>query len=319
MKILVTGGAGFIGSNVVDAYIEAGHEVAIADNLTTGKRQNLNPKAKFYEVDIRDKQGLQKIISEFSPEIINHHAAQIDVRKSVVDPVYNAEVNELGALNLLEAAVKSRVRKIIFSSTGGAIYGEVIKKAGADESHPQEPISPYAITKRAAEMYLYSYKVNQGLNFTVLRYGNVYGPRQDPLGEAGVIAIFCGKMLRSEQPTIYGDGNQLRDYIYVGDVAELNLLVLQKGDNQIYNVGTGVGTSVNELFACLKEIMKFPKEAIYAPPRTGELFRSVLNCKKVERELGWRAKIKIKEGLRKTLEWYKSSPTPTNVGVPPLR
>jgi UDP-glucose 4-epimerase len=305
MKILVTGGAGFIGSNVVDAFIDAGHEVAIVDNLTTGKEENLNPRAKFYEIDIRNKEKLTQAISEFSPEIINHHAAQIDVRKSVSDPAYNAEVNEIGTLNLLDAAVKAKAKKIVFSSTGGAIYGEVTKKSGADENHPQEPISPYAITKRAVEMYLYSYKVNHGLNSTVLRYGNVYGPRQDPLGEAGVIAIFCGKMLRGEQPTIFGDGDQLRDYIYVGDVAEINLLALEKGHNQTYNVGTGKGISVNELFSHLKDLMKFEKEAIYAPPRTGELFRSVLNCRKIKKELGWKAKTGIKKGLKLTLKWYK--------------
>jgi len=306
MKILVTGGAGFIGSNVVDAYIEAGHQVAVLDNLTTGKRSNLNPQAKFYEIDIRDKEKLSQAIVEFSPEVINHHAAQIDVRKSVEDPVYNAQVNEIGMLNLLDVAVKTKVKKIIFSSTGGAIYGEVEKKSGADENHPQEPISPYAITKRSGEMYLHSYKENKGLNFTVLRYGNVYGPRQDPLGEAGVIAIFCGKLLANEQPTIYGDGEQLRDYVYVGDVAAVNLLVLDQGENQIFNIGTGKGISVNQLFVHLKQSAKFDKDAIYAPARTGELFRSVLNCKKIKKELGWKAKTSIKRGLKLTFKWSKS-------------
>ena len=305
MRILVTGGAGFIGSNVVDAYVEAGHEVAVVDNLTTGKRENLNPKAGFFEADIRDKAKLTQVISGFSPAVINHHAAQIDVRRSVEDPVYNAEVNEIGTLNLLGAAVKSKVKKIIFSSTGGALYGEVAKKSGAHEGHPQEPISPYAITKRAAEMYLHAYKVNHGLNYTVLRYGNVYGPRQDPLGEAGVIAIFCGKMLEGHQPTIFGDGNQLRDYVYVGDVAEVNLIVLEKGDGAIFNVGTGKGTSVNDLFGALSSVMKFEGPAVYAPARTGELFRSVLNCKKIRKEMGWKAKASIKKGLRLTLNWYK--------------
>jgi UDP-glucose 4-epimerase len=304
MKILVTGGAGFIGSNVVDAYIEAGHEVAVVDNLTTGKKENLNPQAKFYGIDIRDKQNLTQAISEFSPEVVNHHAAQIDVRKSVADPIYNAEVNELGTLNLLEAAVKSKVRKVIFASTGGAIYGEVCKKSGADENHPQEPISPYAVSKRTAELYLHAYRINYGLNYTSLRYGNAYGPRQDPLGEAGVIAIFCGKLLKGEPPTVYGDGNQLRDYLYVGDAAAANLLLLDKGDNQIYNIGTGKGTTVNELFSHLKDIMKFKKEAIYAPPRAGELFRSVLNCKKIRKELNWKTKTGIKKGLKLTVKWY---------------
>jgi UDP-glucose 4-epimerase len=305
LKILVTGGAGFIGSNVVDAYVEAGYDVAILDNLTTGKKENLNPKAKFYYVDIRNKEKLSQIIKEFYPEIINHHAAQIDVRKSVEDPVFNAEVNEIGTLNLLNVAKDAKVSKIIFSSTGGAIYGEVAEEKGADENHPQEPISPYAITKRAAEMYLHSYMVNYGIKYTVLRYSNVYGPRQDPLGEAGVIAIFCGKMLKNEQPTIFGDGKQLRDYVFVKDVAEGNLLVLKKGDNQIFNIGTGVGTSVNELFAYLKEIFKFDKKANYATARTGELLRSVLNCEKIHKRLGWKASVDIKAGLRQTLEWYK--------------
>ncbi|MCX5751015.1 MAG: NAD-dependent epimerase/dehydratase family protein [Candidatus Saganbacteria bacterium] len=305
MKILVTGGAGFIGSNIVDVYIVAGHEVAIIDNLTTGKKENLNPQAKFYEIDIRDREKIFATIKEFSPDAINHHAAQIDVRKSVTDPVYNAEVNEIGTLNILDAAVVAKVKKVIFASTGGAIYGEVGKKGGADESHPQEPIVPYAVTKRTAELYLHSYHVNHGLNYTVLRYGNVYGPRQDPLGEAGVIAIFCGKMLKGEVPTIYGDGNQLRDYVYVGDVAAANLLVLDKGENRIFNIGTGKGVSVNELFACLKELLGFGKDVLYAPARTGELFRSVLNAKKIKKELGWKARNSIKKGLKLTLRWYK--------------
>ena len=305
MKILVTGGAGFIGSNIVDAYIEAGHEVAVVDNLSTGKKENLNPQAKFYNIDVRDKK-LAAVIAEFSPEIINHHAAQIDVRKSVSNPIYNADVNELGTLNLLEAAVKAKVPKIIFSSTGGALYGEVENKAGADEKTPIEPLSPYAITKRSIELYLYAYSVNHGLTYTILRYGNVYGPRQDPLGEAGVIAIFCGKMLKGEQPTIYGDGKQLRDYVYVGDVAKANLLALTEGKNNTFNVGAGIGTSVNELFAVLKNLMDFKKDAVYAPPRIGELFRSVLNCQKIKKELGWQAKTDIKQGLQSTLDWYKA-------------
>jgi UDP-glucose 4-epimerase len=305
VKILVTGGAGFIASNIVDAYIAAGHEVAVADNLTTGKKENLNPKAEFFPVDIRDPR-LAEVINEFAPDIINHHAAQIDVRKSVSDPVFNAEVNELGTLNLLNAAVQSKVGKIIFASTGGALYGEVAEKSGAAEAHAMEPISPYAITKRSVEMYLYAYWKLNGLKFTVLRYGNVFGPRQDPLGEAGVIAIFCGKMRQGEAPTIYGDGKQLRDYVYVSDVADANLLALTQGENEFFNVGTGVGTSVNELFAVLKELMGFKKDVVYAPARAGELFRSVLNCGKAKKGLGWTAKVEVKAGLKRTLDWYKT-------------
>jgi len=307
MKILVTGGAGFIGSNVVDAFIEAGHQVAIVDNLTTGKKENINPKAEFFPVDLRDGR-LHEVLAEFNPAIISHLAAQIDVRKSVTDPIYNAQVNDIGTLNLLEGAIKTKIKKFIFSSTGGAIYGEVTKQSGADENHPQEPISPYAITKRTVEMYLYAYHVLHGLTYTVLRYGNVYGPRQDPLGEAGVIAIFCGKMLKGETPTIFGDGKQLRDYVYVRDVAAANLLALEKGDNQIYNIGTGIGVSVNELFAHLKELMKFPQDVIYAPPRAGELFRSVLDANKIKKELGWEPTVDIKQGLALTLKWYNLTP-----------
>jgi len=301
MKILVTGGAGFIASNIVDLFIKEGHEVAIIDNLTTGKKENLNPKAKFYNADIRDK-NLIKILEEFKPDIIDHHAAQIDVRKSCTDPLYTEEVNVIGTINLLEAAVKTKIKKVIFASTGGAIYGEIKDENGADENHKQDPISPYAITKRSVEMFLYFYKVTYGLNYTVLRYGNVFGPRQDPLGEAGVIAIFIGKIAKGENSTIYGDGEQLRDYVYVEDVAQANLLALNKGEGEIFNVGSGVGTSVNTLFKHLKEITQFMGTAVYAPPRAGELTRSVLNAEKIHKELGWQPKVDIEEGLRLTLK-----------------
>jgi UDP-glucose 4-epimerase len=304
MKILVTGGAGFIGSHVTDALLAAGHEVAVLDNLTTGKKENLNPRAEFFPLDLRDPR-LAEAVNDFAPAVIAHLAAQIDVRKSVSDPVFNAEVNELGSLNLLGAAVKSKVGKVIFSSTGGALYGEVAEPAGADENHAQEPISPYAITKRSVEMYLYAYAQLYGLKFTALRYGNVFGPRQDPLGEAGVIAIFCGKLLAGEAPTIYGDGRQLRDYVYVTDVAEANLRALAAGDNQTINIGTGVGTAVNELFAALKELLNFGPPAVYAPPRAGELFRSVLDCRRAERLLSWRPRTALRAGLERTLAWYR--------------
>lgn len=304
MKILVTGGAGFIGSNIVDAYIDSGHEVAVLDNLSSGKEKNLNKKAKFYKADLRDE-NVRFILREFKPEIINHLAAQIDVRKSVTDPIFNAQVNDLGTLNLLEAAVKSQTKKIIFPSTGGTIYGETPEKNGAAETHPLYPICPYAITKHSAEMYLYFYQVTYGLNFTVLRYGNVYGPRQDPHGEAGVIAIFIGKMLQGLAPTIFGNGKQQRDYIYIADICRANQLALKSGNQQIYNVGTGQGISVNQLFAALHKILGSDLKAKYAPARTGELFRTVLNCRKIKKELGWKAEIDIVSGLRKTVEYFK--------------
>ena len=303
MKILVTGGAGFIGSNIVDEYIAAGHEVVIIDNLSTGKRENLNPKAKFYEVDLRKGEEVEKVIAAELPEIVNHLAAQIDVRKSVSDPVYDAEVNIIGFLNVAESCKKHKIKKLLFSSTGGAIYGEV-KKGGADEKTVPEPISPYAICKRTIEMHLHALAVNFGFKYTVLRYGNVYGPRQDPLGEAGVIAIFIGLMAKGKIPTIFGDGKQLRDYVYVKDVARANLLALSKGEGEIINIGTAVGVSVNEIFNHLKAIMRFSGEVKYAPPRTGELFRSVLGIGKAKKILGWVPTFDMRKGLEATVKWH---------------
>jgi UDP-glucose 4-epimerase len=302
MKILVTGGAGFIASNVVDTYIEAGHDVAIIDNLSTGKKQNLNPKARFYEIDLRNAKEVESVFENERPEIVNHHAAQIDVRKSVADPVYDAEVNIIGFLNVAQNCLKYKVKKVIFASTGGAIYGEV-KKGGATEKTVPEPISPYAICKRTIEMHLHAYAVNFGLRWTVLRYGNVFGPRQDPLGEAGVIAIFIGKLMKGETPLIFGTGKQLRDYVYVKDVARANLMALKKGEGEIINIGTAVGSSVVDLFKHLKAIMKFPGEAKSEPPRTGELFRSVLAINKAKLVLGWTPKMTLRKGLEETVDW----------------
>lgn len=305
MKILITGGAGFIGSNIADTYIEAGHKVIIVDNLSSGKKKNINSKAKSYKADIQDKKTLEEIFKKEKPDIVNHHAAQIDVRKSVTDPVFNAKVNEIGTLNLLELAIKYKTKKLILASTGGALFGEIKEKKGAKEDHALEPISPYAITKRSAELYLMAYHANYGLNYTVLRYGNVFGPRQDPHGEAGVIAIFIGKLNKNEAPFIFGNGKQLRDYVYVKDVCRANLLALKKGNNKIYNVGTGIGTSVNELFFELKNIIGFKGNAIHRSPRAGELFRSVLCADKIKKELNWKPKENIKSGLRKTVEYFK--------------
>ncbi len=305
MKILITGGAGFIGSNIADTYIEAGHKVIIVDNLSSGNKKNINSKAKFYKADITNRKALEKIFQKEKPDIVNHHAAQIDVRKSIEDPIYNAKINELGTLQLLNCCVKYKVKKIIFASTGGALYGEIKEKKGAGENHSLEPISPYAITKRAAELYLMAYSKNCNLDFTVLRYGNVYGPRQDPHGEAGVVAIFVGKLQKNQEPYIYGNGKQTRDYVFVKDVCSANLLALKKGKNKIYNIGTGTATSVNTLFSELKKIQKFGGDAIYKPPRVGELFRSVLCANKAKKELNWKPKTSIRDGLSKTVDYFK--------------
>ena len=246
MRILVTGGAGFIGSHVVDAYVQAGHDVLVVDNLSTGKRENLPVQARFVEADIQDPAVRQLIVLE-KIEIVSHHAAQMDVRRSVADPLYDARVNILGMLNVLEGAREAHVKKFIFASSGGAIYGEQEAFPAAEE-HPTAPISPYGVSKRAGEHYLYFYRVEYGLPSIALRYANIYGPRQDPHGEAGVVAIFTQRLLAGEQPVINGDGKQTRDYVFVGDVAQANLAALQVDYDGPLNIGTGSETTVNQLF-----------------------------------------------------------------------
>lgn len=304
MKILVTGGAGFIGSHVVDILIESGHQVVVVDNLSTGRKSNLNPKAKFYQVDIRNLAELEKIFETERPEVIDHHAAQMDVRRSVADPIYDADINVLGALNLLNLSVKYGVRKFIHISSGGAVYGEPVY-VPCDEKHPVQPLCPYGATKYILELYLYMFKANFGLDYTILRYGNVYGPRQDPAGEAGVVAIFTGSMLKEKPVTIFGTGEQVRDYVFVKDCARANLLAVDKGSGQVINLGFGVPTTVNQIFNGLKEILQYPMDANYAPARTGETFRIYLAVEKAKEQLGWCAEVSLLEGLRKTVEYFK--------------
>lgn len=302
MKILVTGGAGFIGSNVVDAYIEKGYEVVVVDDLSSGKKENLNKKAKFYKLDICDK-ALEEVFEE-RIDIVNHHAAQVDVRKSIADPAFDARINIEGSLNILENCRKYKIKKIIFASSGGVIYGEC-GNLPPNEDSPISPISPYGVSKYAMECYLSSYEKIYGLKYTALRYGNVYGPRQDPYGEAGVVAIFSGKMLNNEEVNIFGDGEQVRDYVYVGDVVKANVLCLENGDNEIFNIGTSKSTSVNQLFSEMKEPTQYSKEAVYKPLRAGELMRSSLDVKKAEQKLGWKAEVNFREGLKKTIDFFR--------------
>jgi len=304
MKVLVTGGAGFIGSHVVDGLIEAGHEVMIVDNLSTGRRRNLNPKATFYEMDIRDPQ-LRTVIAAEKPEVINHHAAQATVLTSLASPVLDAQVNIVGSLNLLDCARDLGVRKFIYISTGGALYGEP-EYLPCDENHPIRPISPYGVSKHTVEHYLYLFKENYGLDYAILRYPNVYGPRQDPAGEAGVVAIFSHQMLNGERPVIYGSGEQERDFVYVEDVVRANLLVMASGDGGTYNLGSGRGTSVNELFAMMKDITEYGQDPIYQPPRAGEVFKIYLDGTKANMELGWNATVSLREGLERTVEFFAS-------------
>jgi len=307
LKILVTGGAGFIGSHVVDAYVEAGHQVVVVDNLSTGRRSNLNPQAVFYELDIRNPE-LHRVFEEERPEVVNHHAAQIDVRRSVAEPLFDADVNILGSINLLECARKYEACKFIYISSGGAVYGEPVYLP-CDEQHPIAPICPYGASKHTVEHYLYIYHEVCGLDYTVLRYANVYGPRQDPHGEAGVVAIFAGQMLSDGQAVINGDGEQERDFVYVGDCARANLLSLEQGAAQVYNVGCGVATSINEIFGRLKAITGYRRDAVHGPPKAGETSRIYLDAGRAREELGWEPAVSLEEGLRQTVAYFRGAET----------
>jgi len=304
MKIMVTGGAGFIGSNLTDKLIGSGHQVAVIDNLTTGFEKFINPRAKFYLADIRDGAVIDKIFEMEKPDIVDHHAAQIDVRKSVDTPVYDAECNILGSINLIKSSLDHNVKKFIYISTGGAVYGEP-QNNPVSETHPVNPECQYGISKHTVEHYLYLYHLHYGLTYTVLRYPNVYGPRQNPKGEAGVNAIFIHQMLSGKTPRIFGGGEQLRDYVFVDDVVSANLKAMEKGDNDIFNVGSGIGTSVNEIYQQLKEILNFPHEPEYAPARTGEIKQIYLDASKAKEKMGWECQVSFREGLKKTVEWHR--------------
>ncbi|MDA0986891.1 MAG: NAD-dependent epimerase/dehydratase family protein [Bacteroidetes bacterium] len=303
-SILVTGGAGFIGSHIVDSYLAAGNQVIVVDNLSTGKRENIPGKVKFYQMDLKDKM-IERIFSENSIDVINHHAAQMDVRRSVNDPIFDANVNVVGFLNLIEHAKKHGLKKIIFSSTGGAIYGEQINFP-ADETHPIQPLSPYGITKLATEKYLNYYKEVHGIDFVILRYANVFGPRQNPHGEAGVVAIFVEKFLKKEQPIINGTGKQTRDFVFVGDVVDANLKALNYSSSEIFNIGTGIETDILSIFNNLKLITKSNVSENFHPAKMGEQMRSVISNSKAEKLLGWKPKCSIQEGLELTVEYFKN-------------
>ncbi len=303
MKIVVTGGAGFIGSHLVDRLVLEGHEVAVIDNLSTGKRKNLNRAAKFYKMDIQSS-GVERVFRNERPSLLVHLAAQMDVRRSVADPIYDAQVNILGTLNLLEQAVKHGTRKVMFASSGGAIYGEQ-EVFPAPEGHATQPLSPYGISKLAGETYLAYYQRANGLLHVCLRFSNVYGPRQDPEGEAGVVAIFTRKMLAGEQPVINGNGRQTRDFVYVEDVVEANLLAMGKDVQGVFNVGTGTETTINELFRLLADVAKPGCKEIHGPAKKGEQARSVIDASRIRQELGWEPKMALREGLSKTVDYFR--------------
>jgi len=303
VKVLVTGGAGFIGSHVVDEYLADGYEVVVVDDLSTGRLSNLNPAAKFYQLDIRSPK-MMEIFEKESPDYVDHHAAQMDVRRSVAEPIFDADVNILGSLNLIECARKSQVKRFIYISTGGAVYGEP-EYLPCDEAHPVNPICQYGASKHTVEHYLYMYHEIYGLDYVVLRYPNVYGPRQDPHGEAGVVAIFTGQMLAGDQVVINGDGEQQRDFVYVGDCALANLLATtSENQNTIYNLGFGRPTSINEIFSALKSITKYEREPVYGPAKVGETRRIYLEATKARQELGWTPKVTLEEGLEQAVAYF---------------
>ncbi len=303
MNILITGGAGFIGSNIADAYLELGHEVVIVDNLSTGALENVPRGVPFYQMDIRDD-GLADILRTHHIDVINHHAAQIDVRRSVEDPRYDLMVNVLGSINVIEAGIRHGVSRMIFASTGGAIYGEQ-EYFPADEFHPTSPCSPYGITKLTVEKYLNYFHIEKKLTYTVLRYTNVYGPRQNPHGEAGVVAIFCKRLLDGDPCVINGDGLQTRDYVNVRDVVRANVLALGMTGTDTFNVCTNVETTVNDIFQHLNTAAGSPQDERHGPAKPGEQMRSVCTHEKITRILGWAPEVRIEDGLRETMDYFR--------------
>ena len=303
MKLLVTGGAGFIGSHIADALVEKGHEVVIVDNLLTGKPENINPKAKFALMDIRARE-MERLFEIERFGAVFHLAAQMDVRKSVQDPAYDADVNVLGTLNLLQNCVRSGTKKVVFASSGGAVYGEQ-DVFPCEENHPTRPVSPYGITKLCAEKYLFYFAAEFGLKYVSLRFANVYGPRQNPHGEAGVVAIFAGKMLAGGQALINGDGKQTRDYVYVGDVVQANLKALEYPQNDAFNVGTGIETDVNRVFGILNRLTGGRVQENHGPAKPGEQRRSVVSYKRAKMKMNWEPKVALEQGLKLTAEFFK--------------
>jgi UDP-glucose 4-epimerase len=305
MKILVTGGAGFIGSHVAGAFLKAGHTVTVLDNLSGGKLRNLPKGAKFLKMDIRDGKGLRRLFSRARFDVVDHHAAQMSVPDSVRDPLFDADVNVRGLLELLEAGRMHGLKKFIHISSGGTVYGEPAKLP-ARETMPIVPTSPYGITKAVGEDYLRFYALQYGLNYTVLRYSNVYGPRQEPHGEAGVVAIFAKKMLAGEAPKIFGDGGVIRDYVYVEDVAAANLAALRKGSGEAFNIGTGKPTTVRELYANIATAAGFRGAPVFAPSRAGDLAANWLSNTKARGALGWRPRVALAVGITRTVEHFRA-------------
>jgi UDP-glucose 4-epimerase len=303
-KILITGGAGFIGSHVAEALLKQGHEVHILDDFSSGKEENVPENAVVHRMDVRDA----AVFALFARErytVLVHHAAQMDVRRSVADPKFDADVNIMGLLNLMEAGRQNGLRKVIFASTGGAIYGEP-DYVPQDEDHPVRPLSPYGITKLASEKYLYFYEQQYRIPYVALRYANVYGPRQNPHGEAGVVAIFTQRMLEGRQPVINGSGEQTRDFVYVGDVVAANLAALAYEGSGVFNIGTGLETSINELFRMIRDLINPSVPEVHGEAKPGEQQRSVLGYARAQAILGWQPQVSLQEGLRRTVAWFQA-------------
>jgi UDP-glucose 4-epimerase len=300
--VCVTGGAGFIGSHVADALLAQGHRVVIVDDLSSGRKENLPAAAEFHQLDIRSPEAAA-LIAGAGVEVLVHHAAQMDVRRSVADPVHDASINVLGTLNLLEAGRKAALRQVVFASTGGAMYGEQ-ERFPADETHPARPLSPYGVAKLAVERYLYFYHAEYGLDAVALRYANVYGPRQNPHGEAGVVAIFLDRLLSGRQATINGDGLQTRDYVFVADIVAANMAVLGREGFAVFNVGTGRESTVVELYDRLAEAVGVDRPAVHGPAKAGEQRRSVITSDLLAAELGVRPQVSLEDGLARTAAWF---------------
>jgi UDP-glucose 4-epimerase len=306
MKILVTGGAGFIASHVAEGYLRAGHAVVIIDDLSTGKEENLPAAAKFFPCDITDTARTEEIFARERPEMINHHAAQMDVRRSVREPLFDARVNILGALGLLELAVKYKVHKFLYASTGGASYGQV-STVPVDESHTTAPICHYGVSKLTLERYLFLYKYLYGLDYTVMRYPNVYGPRQNPYGEAGVVAIFAQQMLRGERPTIFGDGSKTRDYVFIDDIVKANLALLEKGSGEVLNLGSGEPVSDYRIFELVRAATAYQGDPKYAPVRPGEVEHIALDARRARTVAGWTPQVSLEDGIARTVAFIKQT------------